>query len=153
MPFSTQVVMDGRRQMEQDEAPAAADVVVGDLLEFDANAHVLPHGAAGEPVDRVVVALDARGRGFELGDAYDGAAGENVPYALADGSTRLHMRIAAGVSTVAEQTRLVSNGDGTLRAFDGVGGDVDADVIAVAAESVDNSGGTEPAYCGVEVVS
>ena len=154
MPFSTQVVMDGRKNMEQDEAPCAADVMVGDLLQFDANANVVPQATDGEYVERAIVALDARGRGYELGDSYDGASGENTPYAICAPGVRLHMRLAAGATVVKDQTPLVPAGGGVLRPIDVDGtapDDSTTDTIAVPAESVDNSGGTEPAYCGIEI--
>ena len=156
MPDSNQVIRYGRREMIQHEAPAAADVRAGHLVEEVAGG-VQPLSTDYERrPDRLLVASDARGRGKELGDIYSGADGERTQYhACSNGG--VHLLLAPGES-VGEQDELVPNGDGTVRApdRDGTAPDDpdDASVAYVADdESVDNSGGTKGVPVAVDVVN
>lgn len=155
------VVAYGRDKLAQHEAPAAADLKAGHLVEEVAGG-VQAHSTDGGVMDRVLVALDARGRGKDVGDTYstdpDGTVdNENVPYANCNAGVGLTMLLAAGesVDDSGAPTRLVSAGDGTLRAIDQDGtapDDSDAAVVAVAAETLDNSGGSSAVAVAVEVV-
>lgn len=155
MPENTQIIVDdeARQLSSQYEDEAQAEVTTGDLLETVAGG-VQPHSTAAGVVDRVLVAIADAGRGMEQGDSYP--AGDNTHYRSLRGG-RVHLRLAAGESVTADDdgapTRLVSAGDGTVRAFDGAGGDTDNAVVAVADETVDNSGGGEAVYVAVEVVA
>lgn len=142
-----------RNNTTQHEAPAAADVRAGHLVEEVADG-VQPHGTAGGTVQNVLVAIDARGRGFEVGDTYttdpDGTVGnENVPYINANAGVELTVLLAAG-ENVAEGDLLASDGAGGFRAYDSAN-DADDAVVAKASEALDNSGGAEAVAVDVEV--
>lgn len=151
------VVAYGRDKLAQHEAPAAADTQAGHLVEEVADG-VQPHSNDYSAVDNVFVALDARGRGYDVGDVYstdpDGTVeNENVPYANCNAGVGLTMLLAAG-ETVADGDRLVSAGDGTLRLIDQDGtapDDPDTAVVAIAREALDNAGGTDAVALAVEV--
>lgn len=148
MPDSQQVVRYGRDEFLQHEAPADGVVNAGDLVETTA-AGIGSHATAAGIMDRVLVALDDRDTGMELDDTYDD--GENAKYIAASGGG-VHLRLDAGV-TAAEGDRLVSAGNGAVRLLDTAGGDAEAAVVAVAAEDIDNSGGTAPTPIATDVAN
>lgn len=153
MPDSNQVVRHSRRLMTQFEQPVAADTQAGMLVEETANG-IQPHSTAGVGVARIMVAKDDRTIGMTLGDTYDGTNSVNAKYLVCSGGG-VHLLLAAGES-VTEHDRLVSAGDGTVRLIDQDGtapDDPDSAMVASVAEgeTVDNTGGTEPAPVAVEV--
>ena len=149
--------MNARNNTTQHEAPAAADVRAGHLIEEVADG-VQPHATDGGVLDRVLFAIDARGRGMEVGDTYstdpDGTVdNESVKYIVANAGVELTVLLGAGVA-VTEGDRLVSAGDGTLRLYEADGtapDDVVDDVVAIASEDLDNAAGTEAVAVDVEV--
>jgi hypothetical protein len=151
------VVRYGWEQLEQEEgATGNGNVVAGHLVEEDNNNDYTPHSSDGGAVNRPLFAKDMRGRGYEAGDGYPD--GEWISVVIPNAGVELTAILAAGsdLSTasnanISEGDRLVSAGDGTLRAFDA---DDPDDVVAVAEESKDNSGAGagETALLGVEVV-
>lgn len=76
--------------------------------------------------------------GGEISDAI--AEGEILKVARALPGVRINAMLGNG-DTVAYGDKLVSNGDGTLRALDTAGGDTDGAVVARAREAADASGG------------
>ena len=155
MADSTKVVRYGRNEMTQHEANAdvadGEDILVGSLLERTANG-VTPHGSDGAAPDEMLVAIDDRDRGMELGYRYP--SGDNVKMKSLSGGG-LNLPIAAGVS-VTNNTRLVSAGDGTYRPIDQDGtspDDPDAAAVAVTEEAIDNTGASEPAYVASKVLN
>lgn len=150
MADSTKTFRYGRDQVTQHEDSAGAAVDVGQLLEKGANGPI-PHGTDGAVLDQVLVAKDARGRGMELGDSY--ASGSNMHYFNANSGAGLHLRLDAGESVTGpadgSPTRLVSSGNGNVRAFNA---DADDDVVALADETLDNSGGASAVDVAAEVI-
>lgn len=152
------VVRYGWENLSQEEASTdGGNVVAGHLLEETADG-VQPHSSDGGAVNRPLFAKDMRGRGFEVGDTYPD--GEFISTIIPNGGVGLTGILAAGadLATAANATvdgdtgtRLVSAGDGTLRAFDA---DDPDDVVAIAEESKDNSGAAagETVFLDIEVV-
>lgn len=144
MPDSNKVVRYGRNEFVQHEETADGSAVdTGMLLEETANG-VQPHSTADGAPSKVLVALDARERGMELGDQYP--AGSLVKYVKVSGGGA-HMPLAAG-ETVADGDDLTSNGDGALAAMNGDGTSTATGITAD--EDLDNSGASEAAYVAVD---
>jgi hypothetical protein len=141
-----QIVRNGRNQMQYLEGShdvgldytADAAITTGDLCELTSNG-VQPHSTDGEYVARPLVAIDSREFGMEAGDSYE--SGQSVRLVAAHGGG-LWMRIADGESVTIGSPRLVSNGNGTLRGYDGAGGDSPSDTVCVAVQPVNNSSGS-----------
>ena len=151
MVDSNQVVRHNRQLLTQFEAPAAAELDAGMVVEETAGG-VQPHSSDGTAVARVLVAKDDRALGMTVGDTY--GAGENVKYLACSGGG-VHLLLAPGES-VGEFDRLVSAGTGAVRAIDQDGtapDDPDGAMVASVAEgeTVDNIGGTDPVPVAVEV--
>jgi len=145
MPDSNRVVRYGWENLSQEEGTLSEALSAGDLLEAGGSDDFQTHSTDGGVVERVMVAMDERGRGFTSGDGYD--AGEFITAAVCNSGVGLHLNLAAGAdlataanADISEDDRLVSAGDGTVRLFDGAGGDDPDDVVAHAEEAVDNSG-------------
>ena len=147
-----QIVRNGREHMQKFEGThdvgndyvAAAAITSGDLVELTAGG-LQPHSTAAGVVARPLVAVDMREVGMEAGDAY--AAGNTVK-AMAPYGGGLWMRLAQG-ENVDIHERLVSAGDGTLRALDTAGGDAELATVCVAVRPTDNSGGSGPMWVPV----
>lgn len=150
------VVRYGWDQLEQEEALVnSTSLVAGHLVEETADGYQ-PHSTDGGAVQRPMFAKDMRGRGFEVGDAYDD--NEWISYVIPNAGVGLTVILAAGSdlaaaanADISDGDRLVSAGDGTVRAFDA---DDPDDVVAVAEETKDNSGAAsgETALLDAEVV-
>lgn len=147
MPETDKVVNAGWNQIEQVEDVTDGAVEAGMLLAETANG-VAPHATAAGVVHQVLIAKDMRGRGFELGGAYP--SGDLITVLKANGGADLTLLLDAG-ENVTDDTKLVSNGNGYLRAFDSAAGDTETAVVALASEAVDNSAGTEAVGIDVEV--
>lgn len=150
-----QTVRYGRNDMVQHEAATAEEVYAGALVEKNADGDLVNHATAGERPDVLRVAIESRGRGMELGDAYP--ANDNAKYMQASGGG-VYLRLAGGTNlataanaTVDPSTGLVSNGDGTVRAIDTAAGDTQDAVIATPSEAVDNSGAGTPTFVPVDL--
>ena len=145
MALSHKSVLYARDQYVQHEAEADGAIDVGMLLERTATG-VAPHSTDGGELDQALVAINDRDRGMKVGDSY--ASGDNVKYISANAGVGLHLVLAAGAdlatagqATITEDERLVSAGDGTVRAFDtGTSPDADGATVARAEEARDNSG-------------
>lgn len=150
------VVRYGRDQMTQYEHQmdsASADIEPGMLIERVNDAgevKVQPHSTAAATGAQRFVAVEARGRGMQATDnpddgdaltAYSTGGDNYVRYVKAGEGSGLNVRLAGGENVTAT-TRLVSAGDGTLRAYDSANDDGDA-VVFETEESLDNSGSTE----------
>lgn len=143
MPDSNRVVRYGWEQLTQEEGTLSEALSAGDLVEAGGSDDFQAHSTDGGVVERVLVAMDERGRGFEAGDDYE--SGEFITVAVCNSGVGLHMNLASGDdlgtaanANISEGDRLVSAGDGTVRAFDT---DDPDDVVAHAEESIDNSSG------------
>lgn len=150
MPDSNQVIRNYRTfNGSERESTAAGEVTAGDLVERVAD-EIQSQSTDGEVLDEVLVATDARGRGYTAGDNY--ASGSATPYANCNAGDLLHLRLDAGESVTGPEdgtpTRLVPAGNGAVRAFDADG---DGAVVAVADETLDNSGGSDPTLLSTEV--
>lgn len=151
MADTKNVVRTGWEQIEQQEKATSGTVTAGHLVEVSGGA-VQPHSTDGGNVDTPKFAKDMRGRGYEAGDDYP--AGEFITYLLCNGSALITALLAPDNTVSADdETRLVSNGDGTLRVFNSGGGDVEGDVVAVAKETLDTSGDAEPSLVEIEVTA
>jgi hypothetical protein len=146
-------VLRNRRWFNGSRRETAADgtLAAGDLGELTANG-IQSHPTDGAAIDNVLVIEDARGRGTVAGDNYD--TEETVPYLNCNAGDLVTLRLADGESVTGpdggDPTQLVSNGDGTVRAFDGAGGDTEEDVVAVADETLNNTSGS-PSLLDAEV--
>jgi hypothetical protein len=143
MPDSNKVVRYGWENLSQEEGTLSEAVSAGDLLELGGSDDYQAHSTDGGSVDRVLVAMDERGRGYVAGDDY--SSGEFITAAVANSGVGLHLNLASGddLGTAADATisvgdQLVSAGDGTVRAFNA---DDPDDVVAIAEEAIDNSSG------------
>lgn len=122
------------------EAAADGALNAGDVVEQTANG-IQSHSSDGAVLDKVLIAEDDAGRGKEAGDSY--ADTETVPYLNCNAGDLVTLRLADGESTTGPDggspTKLVSNGDGTVRAFNA---DSAGSEIAEADETVTASGVT-----------
>lgn len=147
MPDSHKVVRYGHDHLITHEDDADEEIRAGDLVERTGTG-VQRQSTDAEQLEQVLVALDARQRGMELGDSYP--SGDAVRYAEAVAGG-MHLQLAAG-ENVTEDTELVANGNGAVRAFDSANDARDA-ILAVAAEDLDNSGGADRTPIATEVAN
>lgn len=138
----------------QKEAPAAAVITPGELLEETSAGKVQPHSSAGgNCVPLIPKAEDYIGNNID--ESY--SADDQVRYEVGYPGEEYYMFLAAG-ENVAEGDLLESNGAGafqahTLPTASGDSSDIYVDAARFkAAEVVDNSGGAEPIRIKVEVV-
>lgn len=153
------VVRYGWENLSTEEgATGNGSVNAGHLLETNGDGDFIPHGTDGGDVNRLLIAKDMRGRGYEVLDNYPSAewieavvpnAGVGVTLELAAGSDLA----TAANATITEGDLLVSAGDGTVRLYDAANDDENA-VVAAAEEANDNSGAAagETARLDAEVV-
>lgn len=130
------------------EAAADGALNAGDLVERTANG-IQSQSTDGEAVDNVLIAEDARGRGYEAGDEY--SDGETVPFLNCNAGDLVTLRLADTESVTGpddgDPTQLVAAGGGTVRAFNA---DDPGDVVAVADETLNNTSGS-PSLLDAEV--
>lgn len=142
-----------------DESEAAEALDCGDLVEEIPGDQIQKNNDAGDDglASSPKFALEMRERGMmatdpdmTANDQY--AAGDYARYITCDGGEHILANLAAGQS-VTENTKLVSNGAGKLRAYAPAATPADnpASVVAEAQEALDNSGGTGFAKLRVEV--
>ncbi|MCK8824725.1 hypothetical protein [Fuchsiella alkaliacetigena] len=137
----------------QKEAPAAAEITPGELLE-EVDGKVQPHSSAGENC----IPLVAKEEGY-IGRSIDETYSEDdqVRYEVGHTGERFYMLLGAG-EDVGKDDLLESAGNGALQAHDEPTADGDSSVIQVdaarfkAVEAVDNSGETEKTRIRVEVI-
>ena len=126
------------------ENKAASALNAADLVERTASG-LQSQSTDGEVLETVLVAEDARGRGYVAGDEY--AADELVPYLECNSGDLVTLRLADGESVTggekaASPTQLVADGTGGVRAFNSGGGDTEDMVVAVADETLNNTSGS-----------
>ena len=144
VPYET--VRYGRNEFVQHEAEAGAAFRAGMLLERVGDGTVQPHSEDGGQPAQILVAYEDRGVGMELHpdpthEKSQYEAGDNAKfYAASGGGFTMWLN---GGETVTEDTELISAGNGTLRPRIGDGTEADLETIAVAAEDVDASDGTD----------
>lgn len=141
-----------------EEAEAAEAMDAGDLVEEIPGGRIQKNNDAGDDglASSPKFCLETRERGMMAvdpaneNDSY--AAGDHARYITCDGGEHILANLAAGQS-VTENTKLVSNGAGKLRAYAPAGTPADnpASVVAEAQEDLDNSAGTGFAKVRVEV--
>ncbi len=146
------VVRYGWDQLEQEEGTLdSATVTPGHLLERTASGWQ-EHSVDGDVVDRVVVAKDMRGRGFEVDPTETYPDGEFITLVKPGAGVGLTMLLDTGEDLSGAypdgEVRLVSSGNGTLRQFSG---DDPDDVVAVIEEGADATGLSDPLPVDVEV--
>jgi len=139
MVDSNKVVRYGRNEFVQHEEAADGAVTAGFLLERTANG-VAAHSTAAGDINTPLVAKDLRQAGFTLGDEY--SDGVDVPYLACSGGGA-HLMLATA-NDVAAGDRLVSAGDGSVRAYDSAN-DAAAAVVATADEDLNNTSGSPSA--------
>lgn len=122
-----------------EEAPAAAAVTPGDLIEKTSAGKVQRNSTAADKAPQILVALPSfAGQGID--DDY--AATQDVHFVHAGPGWRLRMRLADSM-TIDIGDKLVSNGSGgTLKAATSTD-DEDGAVVGVAAEAVTTSGAVD----------
>lgn len=150
---STQVIRNYRWfSGAEKESTANSAINAGHLAERVAGG-LDPQSTDAEVLESVLVATDARGRGYEAGDEY--AADETTPYAICSEGDLVTLHLAAGESVTGgegtDPTPLVPAGNGEVRAANLGGTDTEAMIIAVADETIDNSGGGSAVLCNAEV--
>lgn len=135
----------------QHEAPTVGTVRAGHLVEETANG-VQPLSLDGARPERVLIALDLPGRGYQHGDAFP--EGETIEYAELTGGT-VRGLLAVG-NSVALTDSLTPAGDGTVRAMTGDGSDeavasVPAQEPVNKSRAVDTTGADDAALVYMEV--
>ena len=147
------VLVQSHNLTAQHEAETVGTVRAGHLVEETANG-VQPLSVDGERPDRLLIALDLPGRGYQHGDAFP--VGETIEYAeLAGGQVRGLLAVGENVSLTDD---LTSAGDGTVRAAntgstsgEGVAFQVPADEPVNKSYGVDNTGAADAALLNMEV--
>jgi hypothetical protein len=142
MPEPSTITLRGSDELEYRSAPASGEVRPGHLLEKSGQ-NVQVHSTAGAKT-APLIAIERRSVGM-VADDPDGehdtySDSESVLYVVPDSGYQFYGLLAGG-ETVAVGDQLVSAGDGTFRLLNsGNTGESHEDVIAEAAEAVDNSG-------------
>ena len=134
------------------EAPAAAALSPGHLLEFATDGDLQKHSTAASNA-APIFARENDIIGDDADEAY--AAGDNVLAYHARGGDLVYARVAASAAAIVRGNYLESAGDGTLRVLTA---DAATDqgqrssVIATAEEAVDNSAGGSEAWIKIRVL-
>ena len=126
-----------------DEYAAAAAITPGHLVEIASTGKVQVHSTSAGPA-RTCFALEDDLQGNEIGEAY--AADDRVQVGTFKPGDRVFALLADG-ENASIGSKLESNGDGTLKVYDGTAsaGDLQT-IIGEATEAVDMSGssGADP---------
>jgi len=138
------------------EAIAAEAITPGELVAFDANEKLVPHGSAGGNAQKMfAIEEDFVGDGIDT----DYSAGDQVQYVVAQRGDELYAFIEAAAN-VSRGDALESNGAGALQAHTAVSivesGSATKSVpvnalVAYAAEDKDNSAGGDRVRIKIEV--
>ena len=140
------------------EAPAAAAITPGHLLQLTGTGSVLPHGGAGQNA-APMFAVENDVVGQDIDTAYQ--TNENVIYEVLPKGAVVNALVAAGASAISAGGFVESAGDGTVRAHIpqtvNEGGTATVtiysnNIVGMALESVDNSAGTSPARIKIQIV-
>jgi len=127
----------------QKEAAAAGAIIPGYLVELKADGELQAHSTGAGDINSLYIAKadDYIGKGIDE----DYASGDQVRYEVGHNGEEYNMLLAVGES-VTKDDLLESAGDGTLQA------DTGSAARLKAAETVDNSGGSEAVRIKVEVI-
>lgn len=138
----TNIVKKGAPVQKEDTSGEAINP--GSLLDFNASGNLVEQSTDGATNIPKLFALENENFGEDLNVAYE--SGDEVTYVAPAQGDEVVARLAAGAN-VSKGDALEADGDisGALQAQD------TGDVIAFAAESVDNSGTSSTAFIQVEV--
>lgn len=144
MGVTTKVIRYGREEMVEHTAPASGKILAGDVIvENDADGKVTQATSTHDINSaRLLVAIDDRNRGMEIGDSY--SDGEEVHYvALSGGGVNVNLEDGQTLDPSSERRLVMSSTDGRVRPFSG---DSDTDVLfrADTSNSISASGSEEP---------
>jgi hypothetical protein len=145
------IILDG--VYVEKEAPAAAAITPGHLVEFDGATNVKKHATAAGNARKAFALQPYAASGATIDTAY--AAGETVRYALCPRGVTVNALVAAAATAIAKGAALESAGDGTLRtaSADAATDTTQRDsIVGYALEAVDNSAGAAVVRIQVEVV-
>ena len=124
-----------------DETRQAFEAIVtgtpkpGYLVELASDRTVQVHGTSGGVTEKMFMRED-QGGAKTINDAYIG--GETGRFMRAWGGDRVLGYLADAQTVVANVTKLISNGDGTL--IVAAGTEIDGQIVGVATESLTSSG-------------
>lgn len=140
---TTKVIRHGRDEMITHEAKANGTITAGDVVTEEDGGATVTRATSATQSDRLLVAVDLREAGMELGDDYED--GETVEYVAPSGGG-LNVMMADGntYDPSAEDRFVLSGTDGKVRPFDG---DDDTDVLFVAGKdgiTIDTDGDAVP---------
>lgn len=146
------VVRYGWDQVEQfEDYVDSTTMTAGHLVEETADGYQ-EHSTDGGIVDQVVLAKDMRGRGYDVDPTVTYADNDLITFLVCNAGVGVTLLLATGEDLSSAvpggETRLVSNGDGTVRQFNA---DDPDDVIATAEEGVDAVGASDPLLIDAEV--
>lgn len=109
-----QIVTKGYEYCVPKERAAGAAITPGMLVEIDAAGDIVPHATAAQENAAVRVLYNAEDWGQDKTE--DTPAGDQGKYVTAHAGVEVEVILAAS-QTVADGDKLVSNGDGTVRAL------------------------------------
>lgn len=150
--MSNKIILKGVSLTIQKEAKVATAVITpGMLIQLDTAAGTIkPHGTA-EGSAQCAYAIEAGLLGNDINDDY--IVGDQCIYVVANKGCEINALVADGTAAIAKGDLLVSDGTGCLQ---GAGlattGEAQNQVVALALEAVDNSGGSAPVRIKVEAV-
>lgn len=138
------IVLKGDLRKRHEERRAGGAIKPGHLVT-PSGANVVVHAADGDQAAPWFAKEDAlMGNGIDV--AY--ASGDLVSIHMAQPGDRVYARVAAAAAAIADGAPLTSDGDGCLR-LGVVGTD---DIIAHAAEAVDNSAGATEVHIRADII-
>jgi len=140
------IIRGGNAHYEQLDGEADEALTPGELVEGESS--FAAHATDGGPASAEFVRA-RKGLGDTIQD--DVPSGEYCRVAQCAPGVKVYGFLAAGES-VTEGDFLVSNGDGSLRAYDAAGGDTPGMVVGKATEDADLSGASERGRVNLRVV-
>jgi hypothetical protein len=144
------ILLKGERVMR--EAQANAAITPGHLVETMSTGKIRKHStAAGNAKTQFAVENELAAKEISV----DYAADDTCFYMICDGCNEVNALVAAAAPAITRGDFLESAGDGTLRKVVVAAATSSAQrnsVVAIALESVDNSGGGTPVRLKVEVL-
>jgi hypothetical protein len=132
-------IIDYDRQVH--EAQVSAAWTPGDLLVIDTLKTKRNPGASSQT--RKMFGLESPSKGGTIDT--DTVADERAPYVIARAGDRIYAWLADTVAVINGDTHLVSNGDGSLKAYAGT--EDDSEIVGIAKETKTASGKTR---CWIE---
>lgn len=145
------IIVKGNESTIQKEGEAVAAITPGALVELGtAIGTVQVHGTA-EGFAQKAFCVEAGFIGTDIDDDY--AAEDQVVYVVCAPGVEINALVADGTAAIAKGDGLVSAGDGTLVSAGAVTAtEAQCQVVGVALEAVDNSGGSAPVRILIAVV-